>query len=185
MVHSILAKLGLAPAHQTPGAQGQTSAAVEHIAERLQSLGTDRARFVAALAMVLGRAARADLDVSEDERDAIAELLVADGGMARDHAELVADMVAHHDELGGVAEDYLATRELKRVATREELESALHALFAVCAADDSISLVEEEEVRQTASELGFTHEEYVAARAEYRDQREVLRGLRRGGGEAR
>jgi hypothetical protein len=49
----------------------------------------------------------------------------------------------------------------------------------VCAADDSISLVEEEEVRQVASELGFSHREYTEARAAFRDKREVLRGLPR------
>jgi hypothetical protein len=49
----------------------------------------------------------------------------------------------------------------------------------VCAADESISVVEEEEVRQIASELGATHEEYVTARAEFREKREVLRGLKR------
>lgn len=171
--------LGLTTSHHREAAAEQASEAVERIAERLQDLGVDRARFVAAFAMVLGRAARADLEVSALERDAIADLLVADGAMGREQAELVADMVAHHDELGGVAEDYLATRELKRIASREQLETALHALFAVCAADDSITLEEEEEVRQTASELGFTHQEYVAARSEYRDQREVLRGLRK------
>jgi len=177
--------LGLATSHPGRQVQGPVSEAVERIAERLQGLDPERARFVAAFAMVLGRAAHADLEVSTVERDAIADLLAANGAMSRDQAELVADMVAHHHELGGVAEDYLATRELKRVANRAELEAALHAVFAVCAADDSITLEEEEEVRQVASELGFTHEEYVAARAEYRDQREVLRGLTKGDREAR
>ena len=179
MARSIFSMLGLAATHHRGAAGAQTSEAVERIAERLQDLGVERARFVAAFALVLGRAANADLVVSPAEREAIADLLVADGAMGREQADLVADMVAHHEELGGVAEDYLATRELKRIASREQLETALHALFAVCAADDSITLQEEEEVRQVASELGFTHEEYVAARAAYRDQREVLRGLPR------
>jgi tellurite resistance protein len=175
-MRSILERLGLAPA-PSRSAETATPAAVERIAERLEGMGTERARFLAALAMVLARVAGADLEVTGTERQAIVGLLVDDGAMSREQAELVVDMVVHRHHFSGVADEYLATRELKRIATRAELEHALHALFAVSAADDSISLVEEEEVRQVASELGFSHQEYVAVRAEFRDKREVLRGL--------
>ncbi len=53
----------------------------------------------------------------------------------------------------------------------------LRCLFAVTAADDSISLAEEEELRQVASELGLELADYTSIRSEFRDQREVLRGL--------
>jgi uncharacterized tellurite resistance protein B-like protein len=77
----------------------------------------------------------------------------------------------------GASQEYLATRELKRLATEEERRRLLHCLFAVCAADDSISLEEEQEVRQVASELGFELKDFTEARSAFRDQREVLRGL--------
>ncbi|HSN53872.1 MAG TPA: TerB family tellurite resistance protein, partial [Candidatus Sulfomarinibacteraceae bacterium] len=57
-------------------------------------------------------------------------------------------------------------------------ERLLHCLFAVTAADDSISLVEEEEIRQVANELGVEHAQFTEIRAAFRDKREVLRGLR-------
>ena len=54
-------------------------------------------------------------------------------------------------------------------------------MFAVSAADESISTVEESQIRQIASELGFTHREFVVARLAWSDQREVMRRFRAGG----
>ena len=47
--------------------------------------------------------------------------------------------------------------------------------FAVSAADDSISGVEEAQIRQIASELGFSLEELVQIRSSWNDKREILR----------
>jgi hypothetical protein len=49
----------------------------------------------------------------------------------------------------------------------------------VAAADESISSAEEAQVRQTASELGFSDREYVSVRSAYNDKREVVKMLRR------
>jgi uncharacterized tellurite resistance protein B-like protein len=159
-------------------ASEQSSAAVAAIAQRLDGVPPERARLVAALAMVLARAARADLEASSDEMSLIAATLQQYAGLSGEQADLVTEMVSHRNQLFGVSEDYLATREFRRLATPNELDCILKCLFAVCAADDSISLVEEEEVRQVASELGLGHQEFVAARAEFREHREVLKGLR-------
>ena len=69
------------------------------------------------------------------------------------------------------------TRELRDLATREQCLELLDCLFAVSAADESISGVEETQIRQIASELGFTHSELVQARSAYNDKREILKGL--------
>jgi uncharacterized tellurite resistance protein B-like protein len=87
-------------------------------------------------------------------------------------------MASHRNVLRGASEDYLATREFSDIASPDDKLRLLHCLFAVCAADDSISLVEEEEVRQVASELGLEHADFVAARSAFRDKREVLRGFK-------
>jgi tellurite resistance protein len=130
-------------------------------------------------AMVLARAARADLEVNDDERWVMVQILREHAGLPAEQAELSVEMVAHRNQLFGVTEDFLATRQFREIATDEHRECMLRCLFAVCAADDSISLVEEEEVRQIASELGLTHEQYVEARQAFREKREVLRGLPR------
>jgi uncharacterized tellurite resistance protein B-like protein len=150
---------------------------IRAIATRLDGLEEERANLVAAFAAVLMRAARADLDVSGEESARMVGLLRIFGGLTEEHARLAVELAAQRGALTGNVEEYLATREFRRIADREQRERLLHSLFAVCAADDSITLEEEEEVRQIASELGFEHREYTAARAVFRDQREVLRGL--------
>ncbi len=180
MLKKIIDALGLS-SPDTVIEDEQKSAAVRSIAERLDGLDPDRARLVAALAMVLARAARADLETSNRELALIASILQHYAELSADQADLVTEMVSHRNQLFGVTEDYMATREFKNLATERELDCILKCLFAVCAADDSISLVEEEEVRQVASELGFTHEQYTVARGAFREQREVLRGLVRRG----
>jgi uncharacterized tellurite resistance protein B-like protein len=178
MLKKILETLGLAAA---PGGNVEAAAspAVRAVADRLDGLPPGRARLVAALAMVLARVARADMETSARERALIAAILQEHAGLTADQADLVSEMVSQRQKLFGVSDAYVATREFKRLAGARELDCILRCLFAVSAADESITLIEEEEVRQVASELGFTHEQYVAARSAYRDQREVLRGLKR------
>jgi uncharacterized tellurite resistance protein B-like protein len=165
------------PAGERPAVEQSGSSAVRDIAHHLSNLDPDRARWIAAFAMVLARAARADLDISAEELHAMQRIVHEVGGLPQEQASLVAEMAAHRNELLGVTEDYLATREFKKVAAEGDAERLLHCLFAVTAADDSISLVEEEEVRQVANELGIDHSGFTSIRAAYREKREVLRGL--------
>lgn len=151
------------------------SSAVRDIALRLSTMDPERARWVAAFAMVLARAARADLDISSDELRAMQDIVREVGGLPEEQAALVAEMAAHRNELLGVTEDYLSTREFKRVAGEGDAERLLHCLFAVTAADDSISLIEEDEVRQVASELGIEPRRFTAIRSRFREKRSVLR----------
>ncbi len=174
----ILEMLGLRPTG-APGGSDAEIAAVRLVTERLAGLEPMRARFLAVFAMVLARAARADLEVSDDERWVMAQILAEHTDLPNDQIDLLLDMVVYRNRLFGASDDYVATRQFKEIAGEHHRECILRCLFAVCAADDSISLVEEEEIRQIASELGFSHEQYTAARAEFRDKREVLRGLRR------
>lgn len=164
---------------ERPAVEESSSTAVRDIAQRLSDLDPDRARWVAAFAMVLARAARADLDISRDELREMQNIVHEIGGLPEEQASLVAEMAAHRNELLGVTEDYLSTREFKQVAGEGDAERLLHCLFAVTAADDTISLVEEEEVRQVANELGVDRSDFTSIRATYREKREVLRGLER------
>jgi tellurite resistance protein len=180
MIKSILDLLGLGSSSGEPAPiPPNESTAVREIITRLEGLDVERARYIVIFAMVLARAARADLEVNEDERWVMIQILREHAGLAEDQAELAVELVAHRNQLFGVTEDYAATKQFNEIATDEHRECMLRCLFAVCAADDSISLVEEEEVRQIASELGLTHEHYVEARQAFREKREVLRGLPR------
>ena len=66
------------------------------------------------------------------------------------------------------------TREFRRIASREEMLQLLDCLFALSAAQDSISVVEDNAIRQIASELNLEHHEVIQVRSRYRDQLEIF-----------
>ncbi len=169
---SILERLGLKKLQKDASQSGDKLVA---IAERLEGIEPDRARLLAAFATVLVRSARADLHVSEEESARMVEIVRSFGEISENDAALVVELATELGTRHGGTQEYIATRELKLLCGPEERERLLRCFFAVCAADDSISLLEEEEVRQMATELGFEHAEYTRARATFRDQREVLR----------
>jgi len=150
---------------------------VRRIVAKLEALEPARARWIAAFAYILGRVAHADLDISAEETAKMEEIVQRVGEVPEDQAVLVVGIAKSQNRLMGQTENFLVTRELKEISPQEELEKVLDCLFAVSAADDSISGAEEAQIRQIASELGFSHREYVDARAQWSDKREVLRGL--------
>jgi uncharacterized tellurite resistance protein B-like protein len=61
------------------------------------------------------------------------------------------------------------------MATIEQKRGILDCLFAVSAADDTISGAEESEIRRIAAELDLTHADFIAARAGYLEYVAVLK----------
>lgn len=141
----------------------------------LDGVEPERARFLAVFAFVLSRVAYADLQISEAESEAMRRILEEQGGLDAERAARVVEAAQAQNQLEGATGNYLATRELRGLLAREEKLALLRCLFAVSAADESISSVEEEAIRQIAHELGLEHHEYIAARSEFRDRRAVLR----------
>lgn len=150
---------------------------VRRIARELEAMEPERARYVAAFAYLLSRVANADLSVSREETLKMERIVQALGHLPPDQAALVVEIAKGQNRLFGGTENFLVTREMREVATREQCLELLDCLFAVSAADDSISGAEESQIRQIASELGFTHAELVQARSAYNDKREILKGL--------
>lgn len=159
------------------GEAGETET-VRKIVGELDALPKEEARYVAAFAYVLSRVAYADLDISDDETSMMEYLVQEYGGLREAQAVLVVEMAKSQAEMFGGTENYLVTQEFKGLATREQREQMLHCLFAVAAADDSISGVEEEQVRRIAKELGFSDREFVDVRSAYNDKREVVKMMR-------
>ena len=174
---SILEMLGLKRGGRARVADGDTET-VRRIIGELQSLNPDRARFIAAFAYVLSRVAYADRNISDEETEVMEHLLEELGGLEKAQAVLVAAIAKEQVRLFAGTENFLVTREFREVSTREEREQLLHCLFAVAAADDTISASEEAQVRQIASELGFSDEEFIAVRTDYNDKREVVQLMR-------
>jgi len=153
------------------------TATVRKIVAELETMDPDKARYVAAFAYILGRAAHADLDISEVETRKMEEVIRRLGHLPEEQAILVVQIAKSQNRLFGHTENFLVTREFVQVSTPEQRQELLDCLFAVSAADESITSAEEAQIRQIASELGFSHRQFVEARKVYSQHREVLKSL--------
>ena len=157
-----------------PAAAPETET-VRKIVDSLEHMDVEKARYLAAFAYILSRVARADLKVSPEEVRVIEEQTRSHGGLTGDQAILVAQIARHQQLLFGATEDFLVTREFNRISTREEKLQLLDCLYAVAAAESSVSVVEDNEIRKVGSELGLDHSEIIGVRSRYRDRLAVLR----------
>ncbi|MFQ5527737.1 MAG: TerB family tellurite resistance protein [Thermoanaerobaculia bacterium] len=157
---------------------------VRRIVSKLEAMDVDEARYVAAFAYILGRVAHADQHISVQETQAMETAVSELSGLPEDEAILVVQIAKSQNRLFGGTENFLVTRELATIATAEQKEHLLDCVFAISAADDSISSTEESQIRQIASELGFSHREYVLVRSRYSEKREVMRSLRQKRGDS-
>jgi uncharacterized tellurite resistance protein B-like protein len=170
---------GREPAPMIDAGAGDTET-VRKIVARLEALPPERARFIAAFAYILGRVAHADHHFSDDETRAMEAIVREFGELPEEQAVLVVQIAKSQNRLFGGTENFLVTREFREISTAEERRHLLDCMFAVSAADDSISAAEESQIRQIASELGFTHREYVDARLGWSEKREVMRPFHEG-----
>jgi uncharacterized tellurite resistance protein B-like protein len=148
---------------------------VARIVRELDRLDPDRARYLASFAYVLSRVAGADLHFSEAETAHMIDVIKRLGHLPDAQAMLVVQIAKSQNQLFGGTENFLVTRQFKEMATDEQRRELLDCLFGVSAADDAISGEEEAQIWQIASELGFSHPEYIQARMAYSDKRTVLR----------
>jgi uncharacterized tellurite resistance protein B-like protein len=148
---------------------------VRRIVRELDRLEPARARFLAAFAYVLSRVAGADSHFTDDETSKMVELVARAGRLTDAPALVVVEIAKRQNTLFGGTENFLVTREFRELATEDERREMLDCLFAVSAADGIVTLDEESQIWQTASELGFTHDEYIAVRLKYSSKRSVLR----------
>jgi uncharacterized tellurite resistance protein B-like protein len=161
-----------------PGAESGDTETVRKIVGELESLPPERARYLAAFAFILARVANADLEISDSETRRMEQILQEKGHLSDEQARLAVGLAKAQHQVEGGTESYLVTREFRQIATREQCRELLDCLFAVSAADDSISGVEEVQIRQITSELGLEPGDLAEVRARWADKRAILRGLR-------
>ncbi|MBP1596313.1 MAG: hypothetical protein H6Q05_1690 [Acidobacteria bacterium] len=165
-------KLDAAPAGRTrTSAETET---VRKIAAALDQLEPDRAKFVAAFAYILSRVARVDLKITTPETEAMERIVMEQGNLPEEQAVLVVQMAKTQNVLFGGTENYLVTREFNRIATHEQKLALLGCLFAVSAAENGISTLEDNEVSQIAGELRIEHRDFISVRSRFRDRLAVL-----------
>jgi uncharacterized tellurite resistance protein B-like protein len=160
------------PAHALPETES-----VRKIMDALQELEPVEARYLAAFAYMLSRVANAERGTSSEETRAIIQILGDKGNLTSEQAALIADIARHQTDLFGNTENFLVGREFDKIATREQKIALLHCLYAVSAADQSISSIEDHEIRKITREIKLDHEDYIAVRLAYRKDLDVLKKL--------
>jgi uncharacterized tellurite resistance protein B-like protein len=154
------------------------TATVRRIVARLEALPQAEARYLAAFAYVMSRAAHADLRISDEETAAMERYVVELGGLDEGQAVVVVQMAKLQARLHGATEDFLVTREFARIATVEQKLALLRCCFAVGAADESISAEEASVVNEVARELDLSREQLNAVRAEFVERLSAIQALR-------
>ncbi len=105
----------------------------------------------------------------------MARIVMDHGELSEEQAVIVVQMAKSQNLLFGGTENFLVTREMSRIATRAQKLALLDCLFAVSAADDSISTAEDNVIRQIATELLLEHADFISVRSRYRDHLAVLK----------
>lgn len=140
---------------------------VRRIAGQLDALPIERARFLAAFAYILTRAAAADLDISHAEVRAIEQLVVEHGGLPEAQAVLVAQIARSQSLLSSGTEDYLVTRQFRELSSEADRLALLRCCYIVGAADETITSQESDTLQQIARELDLDRNAVNVIRNEF------------------
>jgi uncharacterized tellurite resistance protein B-like protein len=147
---------------------------VRKIVQALDQLQPDRAKFLAGFAYLLARVARADLQISLEETQTMEHIIMDRGRLPEEQAILVVQMAKTQNILFGSTENFLVSREFKAASRHEERMALLDCLYAVAAAENLVSTVEDNEISQIADELRIEHADFISIRSKYRDRLAVL-----------
>jgi uncharacterized tellurite resistance protein B-like protein len=162
-----------------PGMTEQDTVTVRRIARELEALPIERARFLAAFAYILTRAAAADLEISEAESHAIERLVAEHGGLPDAQAVLVTQIARNQSLLYGGTEDYLVTRQFRELSTDADRLALLRCCYVVGAADDTITSEESGLLQQIAKELDLDREAVNAIRNEFAPKLAAIQAMLR------
>ena len=167
------------PAPPPPSDGAGDTATVRRIVSKLEAMPPDQARFLAAAAYILARAANADMDISDDETATIETELQGHESIDEATAVLVTEMAKLQAKTVGATEDYVVTREFKALSDVDQRIVVLRACFAVVAANGTISAEETAVLNQIALELDIDDTALNTIRADYHDQFSAVQQVRR------
>ena len=166
------------PAPTVPDPAGDT-ATVRRIVAKLESMPPEQARLIASAAYTLARAANADLDISDEETAAIERELQSSEAIDEATAVLVTEMAKLQAKTVGGTEDYVVTREFKKLADDAQRVAIVRACFAVMAANGTISAEETGTINEIADELDIDEDVLRSIRAEYHEKFSSVQQIRR------
>jgi uncharacterized tellurite resistance protein B-like protein len=162
-----------------PGMTARDTETVRRISRELEAMPLERARFLAAFAYILTRAAAADLTISSEESRAIEQLVGEHGGLAAPQAILVSQIARNQALLYGGTEDYLVTRQFRELSTAEDRLALLRCCYLVGAADETITSAESDLLQQIARELDIDRDEVNTIRSEFAPKLAAIQAMLR------
>lgn len=162
-------------------ASADATEVVQRIGALLEGVDAGHARYLGALAYLLGRVAHVDNELSETEVGAMRALVSRAGAVDARESTLVVDLAQALCRTERGTEDYRVAREFSTLASHDQKLGLLRCLFAVAAADAAVSLAEDNEIRRITQELGISHEEFIRARLDVREHLSVVRPPARAG----
>ena len=162
-----------------PGLDTSDTETVRRIAGQLDALPVDRARYLAAFAYILTRAAAADLDISHAEVEAIERLVAEHGGLPEAQAVLVAQIARNQSLLYSGTEDDLVTRQFRELASTDDKLALLRCCYLVGAADDTITAEESNALQQIAKELDLDRDAVNVIRNEFAPKLAAIQAMLR------
>lgn len=167
------------PGGRGAGKPGEVERGIlDPVVDLLEHLEPERARYVAGLAYLLGRVASVDSDISATEGTVMKQLVQEEAGLSEQEADAVVRLALDEGRRAGWTHNLLVTRDLAGATTLEQRLAILRCLFAVSAADESVQMVEDNEIRRISRELRIEHGDFIRARMDVREHLAVLRGKR-------
>jgi len=167
------------PAPPPPSDGAGDTATVRRIVSKLEAMPPDQARFLDAAAYILARAANADMNISDEETAAIESELQGHESIDEATAVLVTEMAKLQAKTVGGTEDYVVTREFKKLADDAQRVAIVRACFAVMAANGTISAEETGTINEIADELDIDADVLRSIRAEYHEKFSSVQQIRR------
>ncbi len=163
------------------GSTAETETARQIVA-RLEAMPPDEARYLACFAYVMSRAAAADFSISDQETSLMEEFAIQFGGLDTSQAVLVIQMAKVQARVQGATEDFVVTREFRKISTMEQRVALLRCCFAISAEDGSIDADEASVVNEIARELDVERDVLNDVRSEFHEQLSAVQALRRASG---
>ncbi len=163
MLKSLQSWLGITEAAAAP-----EPAPLRDLVNALDRLEPARAQYLARFAYLLGRVARADEHISEEETKAMEKLLAEHGGLPPDQAMLVVSIAKTTNLMFGASADFAITQEFTDATTYADRVALARCLFAVAASDSRISMAEEAEVHKITNHLRIERPDLTAIRLQYK-----------------
>jgi uncharacterized tellurite resistance protein B-like protein len=150
--------------------------ALRDLLDALDRLEPERAQYLARFAYLLGRAAHADQHVSAQETATMEHLVAREGAIPADQAMLVVGLAKTSALLFGGTDDFIVARDFAAAASYDQKLALVRCLFAVAAAEGSITIEEEREIQRMARALRVEAADIIALRLEYRQHLPGLSG---------